>query len=305
MTNDGMAAEARTPIAVAQNTEYSRRLLAAQSRLYTDAKVLHDGRVITVVLLAVATIAVALAFPGARQTVGAVGGAITFLWSVIGSSREKRRRREAASVQEEFDTHVFGIPTNDFAVDRVSPTLVAEAASRYKGNRTKDWYPDPRPVIYPLDVLICQRSNLGWGSSTHRYYAACLLAALLALVFSGFTVAGVAGLSLVEALVVVLVPLLSPARELIEAIRANHESSDIKAKTESKVLKLWQRGMESPGAVTMEDCRSVQDRILQIRQSNAHIPDWLDNLRRGRNESAMRESADYLKEEAARHGRTA
>jgi Flp pilus assembly protein TadB len=299
-----MAPAARTPIAVAQNTDHSRRLLAAQSRLYTDAKKIHDGRVITVVLLALATIAVALAVPEARQAVAATGGAITFLWSVLGSSREKRRRREAASVQEEFDTHVFGIPANEFAVDRPSPTLIAEAASRYKGNRTKDWYPDPRPVIYPLDVLICQRSNLGWGSSVHRYYAACLVAALLGLVFLGFIVATVAGLSLVDALVAVLVPLLSPARELIEAIRANHESSDIKAKVESKVLRLWQRGMEDPKAVTAEDCRSVQDRILQIRQSNAHVPDWVDNMRRSRNESVMHESAQHLKEEAAQHGRT-
>lgn len=299
-----MAGTARTPIAVTQNTDYSRRLLAAQSRLYSDAKGIHDGRVITVVILAVATVVVALAIPEARQAVGATGGAITFLWSVLGSSREKRRRREAASIQEEFDTHVFGIPRNDFAVDRPSPTLIAEAAARYRGNRTKDWYPDPRPVVYPLDVLICQRSNLGWGSSVHRYYAACLIAAFLAFILLGFAVAGIAGLTLVDALVAVLVPLLSPARELIEAIRANHESSDTKAKAESKVLKLWQRGMEEPGAVTAEDCRSVQDRILQIRQSNAHVPDWIDNMRRDRNESVMHASARHLKEEAAAHGRT-
>ncbi|MCO4239814.1 S-4TM family putative pore-forming effector [Pseudarthrobacter raffinosi] len=289
---------------MAQNTDHSQRLLAAQSRLYTDAKRIHDGRVIIVVLLAVVTIAVALAVPEARQAVGATGGALTFLWSVLGSSREKRRRREAVSVQEEFDTNVFDIPTNEFAIDRPSPTLIAEAAARYKGNRTKDWYPDPRPVARPLDVLICQRSNLGWGSSVHRYYAACLTAGLLALIFSGFAVAAVAGLSMVDALVAVLVPLLSPARELIEAIRANHDSADMKAKAESKVLRLWQRGLEDHGAITAEDCRSVQDRILQIRQTNAHVPDWLDNLRRSRNETVMHESAQHLIEDAIQHGRT-
>lgn len=303
MTSEDEVSVGRTPIAVAQNTDHSQRLLAAQSRLYTDAKLIHDGRVITVVVLAVVTIAVALALPDVRQAVGAIGGAIIFLWSVLGSSREKRRRREAASVQEEFDSYVYGIPFNDFAVDRPSPTLVAEAAARYKGNRTKDWYPDPRPVIYPLDVLICQRSNLGWGSSVHRYYAACLLVVLLGLVLSGVAVAALAGLSLGDSLVAVLVPLLSPAREIIEAIRANYESADIKAKTESKVLRLWQRGMEDANAVTTEDCRSVQDRILQIRQTNAHVPDWLDDLRRNRNESVMRESAQHLKEEAAERGR--
>jgi hypothetical protein len=289
---------------VAQNTDHSQRLLAAQSRLYTDAKRIHDGRLVIVILLAVVTIAVAMAIPDARQAVGGAGGALTFLWSVLGSSREKRRRREAASVQEEFDTHVFDIPKNELAIDRPSPTLIAEAAARYKGSRTKDWYPDPRPVVRPLDVLICQRSNLGWGSSIHRYYAACLTAGLLVLILSGVTVAAAAGLSTVDALVAVLVPLLSPAREFIEAIRANHDSADMKAKTESKVLRLWQRGLEDQSAVTIEDCRGVQDRILQIRQTNAHVPDWIDNLRRGRNEGLMRESAQHLIEEAVQHGRT-
>ena len=299
-----MTSADRAPIAIAQNSAHSQRLLAAQSRLYSDAKIIHHARVVIVVLLAIVTIAVALALPNVRQAVGAVGGALTFLWSVLGSSREKRRRREAASVQEEFDTQVFEIPANDFAIDRPSPTLIAEAAARYKGNRTKDWYPDPRPVARPLDVLICQRSNLGWGASVHRYYAACLLAGLIALISFGFTVAAVAGLSLVDALVAVLVPLLGPSREIIESIRGNLDSAETKAKAESKVLKLWQRGLQADGAITVEDCRSVQDRILQIRQTNAHVPDWLDNLWRRRNESVMRESAQHLIEEAIQHGRT-
>ena len=138
----------------------------------------------------------------------------------------------------------------------------------------------------------------------HRYYAACLLAGLIALISFGFTVAAVAGLSLVDALVAVLVPLLGPSREIIESIRGNLDSAETKAKAESKVLKLWQRGLQADGAITVEDCRSVQDRILQIRQTNAHVPDWLDNLWRRRNESVMRESAQHLIEEAIQHGRT-
>lgn len=298
-----MATNSPEPIAIAQNTNHSQRLLAAQSRLYTDAKNIHNLRVITVFALAIATIAVAIALPSARPVVGATGGAVTFLWSVVASGREKRRRREAASVQEEFDTHVFALPWNEYAADRPSPTVVAEAAARYRGNRTKDWYPDTRNVIRPLDVLICQRSNLGWGASMHRFWAALLTGLLVTLVGAGISVSLTAHLSVSDALVAVLVPCLGPGRELVEMITANRDSADAKSKVEGKILALWDRAMKDERSVTVDDCRSVQDLILNTRQSNAHVPDWLDNLRRNRNESVMQESAEHLIEAAIQRGR--
>ncbi|MGW3473615.1 hypothetical protein ACWDKQ_35425 [Saccharopolyspora sp. NPDC000995] len=51
------------PISVGQNTEYAQRLLAAQARLYTDAKRIHDACVGTVIVLTVLTITAALVFP--------------------------------------------------------------------------------------------------------------------------------------------------------------------------------------------------------------------------------------------------
>ncbi|MEU0172305.1 S-4TM family putative pore-forming effector [Streptomyces massasporeus] len=298
-----MATGETEPIFSAQNTARARRLLAAQAQLYTDAKRVHDIRIMTVVSLALLTIIVAVAVPDIRVVVGATGGSIAFLWSIISSDREKRRRREASFIQEEFDTQVFGLPWNDFAADHPSPTLITEAATRYRGNRTKDWYPNTRNVDRPLDVLICQRSNLGWGASMHRFYAACLTGALILLVALGLTVTLVARLSTPQALTAVCVPLLGPAREIIEMIRSNRESSETKAKTESKVLSLWNQGVRGTLAVSIDDCRSVQDRILSIRQSNAHIPDWLDRLRRTKNESLMQQSADYLIDEAIRFGK--
>jgi hypothetical protein len=292
------------PISVAQNTERAQRVLAAQSRLYTDAKHLHDTRVLTVIALATVTIIVALACPEARTAVGASGGAITFLWSILASGREKRCRKQAAYVQEEFDTYVFDMPWNAMAADHPSPPLIAEAASRYRGNRIQDWYPDTDPVDRPLDILICQRSNLGWGASVHRFYAAILTGFLVVLVLASASVALIGNLSATDALTAIVVPLLGPARELIEMIRNNRDSADTKTKTEAKVHGLWERALRPGGQTTVEDCRAVQDQILWIRQTNAHVPDWLDNHRRSRNETLMQQSAAQLIEEAERHGKT-
>ncbi|WP_457188067.1 S-4TM family putative pore-forming effector [Nocardioides sp. P5_E3] len=291
-------------VASVQNTERAQRLLAAQSRLYTDAKQLHDARVLTVVALAVITVAVALAIPEARVVGGALGGTATFLWSVLGGGSEKRRRKQAAFMQEEFDTYVFDMPWNAIAAEHPSPTLVADAADRYRGNRTRDWYPDTGTVARPLDVLICQRSNLGWGASIHRFYASILIGVLVALVLAGVAVALLGSLTVADALIALVLPLLGPARELIEMIRNNRESSETKAKVETRVHGLWERALQRHGEITITDCRAVQDQILNIRQTNAHVPDWLDNLRRNRSEILMQQSAEHLIEEAERCGKT-
>jgi anaerobic selenocysteine-containing dehydrogenase len=113
------------------------------NRLYTDAKRIHDARVITVAGLAAVTIVVAVAVPDARTLIGTIGGAITFLWSLLGGGREKRCRKQAAFIQEEFDTHVFAMPWNTMAADHPSPTVIATAAARYRGNRTRTGTPTP------------------------------------------------------------------------------------------------------------------------------------------------------------------
>lgn len=291
-------------ISVAQNSGHAQRLLAAQSRLYTDAKRLHDARFLTVVVLAAVTIVVALALPEARTVVGAVGGAATFLWSLLGSVREKRCRKQATFIQEEFDTYVFDMPWNNMAAEHPSPTVIAAAAARYRGSRTSNWYPDTEPVSRPLNVLICQRSNLGWGASVHRLYAAILAGVLLVLVGAGIATSLVADLPAGDTLVAILVPLLGPARELVEMIRSNLDSAEAKARAEGKVHGLWERGVRSDQQITINDCRAVQDQILNIRQTNAHVPDWFDNLRRSRNEMLMQASASHLVEEAVRYSKT-
>ena len=295
----------RQPINAVQNTVTAQRLLGAQSRLYTDAKRIHDLRLALVFAAAVGTVIAALSIPAARVVIGGLGGVALLLLSVVGSDREKRRRREAGSVQEEFDTLVFDLPWNSLVAERPSPDIISEAAARYRGSRTRDWYPQTGNVIRPLDILICQRSNLGWGSSTHRLWAAILTAALVALVaLSGMTWV-IMNLTPTDALTALVFPLVGPARELVEMVKANRDSAETKRQAEGKVLSLWQRGMTSAApAVTIEDCRSVQDKIVAIRHTNAYVPDWVDGLRRSRNESVMQGGASHQVEEAERNSRT-
>lgn len=289
-------------IAIAQNDKHAHTLLAAQARMYSDAKTIAHVRLVIVVVLAAATIASALLVPTARTVIGLVGGVITFVFSLLAGARERRAVKDAAAIQEEFDTYVFDLPWNDLAAERVDTTRIAIAASRYRGNRTRDWYPSTDPVARPLDILICQRSNLGWGAAVHRIYAAVLIGVLVTLVAAAIALAWWANLTFADALAAVVVPLLAPTREIFDLVRANRDSEDIKRKAEAKIAALWRRAITCQGIVDTADCRAVQDRVLTIRLSNAHVPDWLDKLWRSHHESAMRDTAEHLVEEAQKAG---
>lgn len=293
------------PIQVRQNEEPQLRVLAAQRRLYSDAKQLSVARVTVLACGSILAPLAALVIPEGRAIVGGLFTALLAVVHLVGAAREKRCNRDAASVQEQFDVTVFRMPWNEVLADRPTPTLIADAARRYDGPSTlSDWYPETQGVPRPLDVLICQRSNLGWGAALHRGWAARLMWAVLSVTGVAVVIGLVGGFSLADFLLVVLLPLLPLLREGYEGFRAHSDSAEEKIELEQRIMALWRTGLQTPDCVTVNDCRAVQDRILMIRRTNAVIPDWYHNRRRSAYEAAMRTSADDLVAEAQRHAGT-
>lgn len=298
-----MGSPTHPPIFQAQNTPDARRRVAAQARLYSDAKQLYYVRVAVIGVLAVASsIAALLATDAARTVIGAGGGILLLALSVVGGGIEKRRRLQAAATQEEFDTAIFQIPWNDLAAERPSSITTAQAAERYRGGREKDWYPDTRGTHRPFDVLICQISNLGWGASTHRIWAWALSAALAALIVFLAIVARASGLAASDVVSVLILPALAPAKELVDQVGAHFETARDKAAAEARLSDAWAGGMKGTAIPSEQLLRTVQDRILSFRQRNHYVPDWLDNYLRENREAAMQATAADRVAEAARHG---
>lgn len=295
--------EPTTPrIFEAQNTEDSRRLVAAQARMYSDAKLIFFGRVTTVFLLSIATIIASALIPDHRTLVGGGGGIALFFGSFLAETIEKRKRMHAAATQEVFDTRVFKLPWNSILAQRPSSASVAQAARRYKGGRDKNWYDTTGETRRPFDVLTCQATNLGWGASMHFLWFCILLAVGLTLIATIVSVWAVAHLSLADALTVLLVPSLAPFKELISLIKGNIDSYKLKESTERTLNDLWESGLSGSRLVTESDLRQLQDRILIFRQTNAYVPDWLDTIFHERNESAMRSSVADRVAQAQRAG---
>jgi hypothetical protein len=287
------------PINERQEEPHAQRFLKAQSRLYSEAKNIRRLRLPVTAGLAGLSVFLGLAIPESRAVIGAVGVAASLLWSVLAFVPERRRRTDAVATQEEFDCYVYDLPWKSSAVDRPSATTVAEAAALYQGTRMPDWSPRTGPLPRPLDVLVCQRSNLGWGTASHRQYGAFLTAALLAVV----AVAALVGWLVDDGLLVVL-PLAAPARELFELGREHRTSAETKDKAEAMVRRVWDQALADPTTLSIADCRDIQDRIMTIRASNASVPDWFDNWRRNTYETSMRQSTNVYIEQAIAAGLT-
>jgi hypothetical protein len=296
MAGDDAHKYAPGPINVRQEELHAQRFLRAQSRLYSEAKNISKFRLPVTASIAGLSVVLGLFIPESRPVIGAAGVVASFLWSVLAFGPERRRRSTAVATQEEFDCYVYELGWKASAVDHPSTNAVAEASRRYKGKRMANWYPRTGPLPRPLDVLVCQRSNLGWGTASQRQYAAFLTAGLVALLALAVGIASLID-DKADALLVVL-PLLAPARELFELGREHRMNADTKEKAEAKVRQLWDQALADPSSLTIADCRDIQDRIMAIRAGNASVPDWFDNWRRNTYETSMRQSTNVYIEQA-------
>lgn len=290
------------PIHVAQNRKDSVRMVAAQARLYADVKRAQWLRLGSVAVLSVLISAVALAQDD-RGAIGSVGGVVLLFVNGLLMYRERRRVGLAVAVQESFDCSVFCLDWNDVTVrQHPSGQQIAQAAERYTGSRARDWYPNTGSLQRPLDIAVCQQSNVGWGAPVHRAWAWAVvgLSAVVAVAIAlGWWSAGLGAWRGFDALVVPFLPL---AWEAFEMARQNFESAVEKEETQSLILDDWDHAIAGTGALTDSRCRRFQDKIASIRKRNAQVPDWFDKRLRDRNERAMRTTADDMINQAQRAG---
>jgi hypothetical protein len=138
----------------------------------------------------------------------------------------ERRRRQAATAQEMFDTTVLDIPWNDLLVGRrpqvADITKAGEALLRNPAQKAQliDWY---RPELLTLEPtlgrVMAQRMNVWWDRDLRETYVWMLIVPCLALLVVPFWAVAV-NRSFADA-VLILACLLPAARALWLAIAAN------------------------------------------------------------------------------------
>ena len=300
----GRVRRTEPPITEQQNTEAFLRLLAAQRRLYADVKASHNRRLLALAVIAAVTIVVGVVAPSARNYIGGIVAIGLGLWAVLGEVVEKRKNGTAASIQEEFDTGLFRLDRHPYLTTRPSDWDITEATKRGAREGLPDWY-QPRSLsdlVRPLDVLVCQRANLDYGVSLHRGYARFLALALgIALVLT-VTIGIAFQYTLLNWLLALAAPLAATVAALAKEALLHRESATNKATLQAAVAAMWRKALDDPASVTDADCRAAQDRILQLRQTNARVPDWFYNRKWDENEATMLANSSHLVDEARARG---
>jgi hypothetical protein len=283
-----------------QNEDAAIRLLLAQRRLYSRAKLWQGSRWIGLLILGVAAPFVSLFWPSSAVAVGAITG----LWLFIGRTAlawaEIRTMTKAAAVQEEFDLYVFGMPRTIVRMSMPSLEDIAHLTETEEGLRSTamrenlfDWYPiDP---VHPgaSMVAIAQRANASYTDRLIRtavwVWAAATSIWLMFLIILG----GLSGLTFGVVLLGVVFPVLPAVLDVLEYLRSTWRA----AQDRSDIANTIQARLEDRSQpIAGHDLLSWQVQMYDLRRSTPQLPDWLYRLSRRRNEAAMHMAARQLGE---------
>jgi hypothetical protein len=274
-------------------------LLLAQRRLYSRAKQWAAFQSLGIGLVAVAAPICTALDPDAAVPVAAVASVWYFLNHVVFRQLERAAATKGATVQEQFDTTIFGMPTIAVRDPRVSPEDIARAAGGrnerqqdYAIQKLRDWYPIQDGATGRVAIAIAQRGNVAYTRRLLAWNAAIWLSVLAAWTVVAFAIALWREFTLAEFLLVLAIPLLPPLvdawEDFVNVRSAGRERDALAAEIQDAV--------QADGGVPIKPEQLVawQSQLFALRRDAPIVPDWLYKLLRKRNEAEMSEAAETL-----------
>ncbi|MCZ2110075.1 MAG: hypothetical protein LC118_11005 [Dehalococcoidia bacterium] len=284
-------------IAARQNSRWSMVLLAAQRQRYLEAKRWRSGRFWSVAVAAAVGLGATAFAPSLLVLVGPVG-AVVGVAQWLAGFLERRHIQAGANIQEQFDTSVFALEWNLLG-ERVDAEDVAAAAGRFRGEPAllADWYAVPGVLSRPLDVLICQRSNLRWDSALRYAYSNAILLGLVTLAVATIGMGIVRNLSL-EEFILALLPSAGAFIFGIDAVCSHRRHAAAQGELKRRVEAVWLDAVQGSRTAGDGQLRAIQDRIHHLRTAAPVVPEWFYWWRRDDYERQMRFAVERMAREA-------
>ncbi|OLY95606.1 hypothetical protein SAMN05444008_1302 [Cnuella takakiae] len=260
---------------------YSFDLFKAYSVAYDRAKQLQQIRFIISYVLSIILPLISIVNADYRPYFSIIGG----IWAMIAffiTIKEKDKIKEAAKIQDEFDTRVFDLMPNETLVgSRFSEWRIKELSAQYKGNEDiKTWYGNLSHIPYPLNILTSQRSNIIWDWRLRKSYFTALLIALIALFLTGIIVSLVFKLTLAQYIISVFLPGASAFILGIKELLEHYDNYTSKQKLESKLNGIIEKFKKGNNEITDVLLRQFQDVIFLSRKCTALVPTWYYNWKK-------------------------
>lgn len=286
-------------ISDAQNRDEQLELLLAQRRLYSKAKVWANVRGIGLGGVAIAAPLIVAVQPALATASASVAAAWFTLNRLVFRPIERRLATRAATVQEHFDTRVFGMPTIAVRDPQVLPEEIVRltggrAARRkaYSHDRLRDWYPIVRTVSGATAIAVAQRANLAYTQELLRRSANLWLALLTVWALAAVGIGVVASFSLEAFLLAIVLPILPPlldaADEWLRVRAAGKERRALTLEIQDAIE------ADSTAPVSPDQLLGWQAQLFALRRDAPLVPDWLYWILRPGIEREMKESAKSL-----------
>lgn len=287
-----------------QQAEGAKRLLRAYSAEYRRAKKCRSIRAAGAIAFAIAGPVTAVWSVAAAAYIAAAAGAWTVVVRVLLKRYESEAQRHAVAIHELFDDLVLGLPWPDALAGRKPVEEDVLKAARRVADDTNltqridaGWFPDTPGVPPPVDALICQRASAVWGRRQHKLYSRFVLWVLGVAFIAVVTIGFVLRMQLSTWLIVFVLPGLPALLDGIELSQSHAEQSARKREVETSITDAWNQELASPGSLTSEQCRQIQDAVLRIRLEPVQIPEWYYNRHRSSDEEAMQSAAVTLSDQ--------
>ncbi|MFD0703256.1 S-4TM family putative pore-forming effector [Slackia equolifaciens] len=260
-----------------QNSEESKRLLAAQRQTYTDAKLVDLVNACVCLLLPLG-VTVAQIFLNVPSEAIILVWIATVVAGICLPKRSKHLVDEAAAMQQRFDSDVFGIKFENVSRD---DRRIASQAGRYRERhdgdgkfRLDNWYSVDIEDARPGDAIArCQRQNTEWTKRLLKR-SICIEICIAVIVAAALAV-------LVLRLGINPFNLFFLFSIIGWMIQRVVECRDAFARVGALAYSLSSFRLSSK-----EDILRVQEKIFEYRKAPYLVPDWLYALFKGRDETA-------------------
>lgn len=282
----------------AQNSLDALRLLLAQRRLYSRAKVFVGIRWFGLTVIGMGAPVIVRIWPNLDVAAAAVAGLWLFLGRTTLRALQTRLSTQAASVQEQFDFVVFGM--SDDARRSTMPLLEdlieitgGEEEVRRKADEEdlRDWYPLDSANSGTVSVALCQRANVTYSDRLLRTTAGVWTGAVVVWSAALLIWCMVDGVSLTAFVLGIFLPLLPAFLDVLQYVagvrRASIERRDL---ADAIGIQL------DDGSVDAQALLVWQERMFELRRAAPQVPDFIYRLRRAKNEQVMHTATQRLSE---------
>jgi SMODS-associating 4TM effector domain len=273
---------AQPPVALGQPAHITQRQdeplhlqrLLAYSHLYRTAQWWRRVRALGTFVLATAAPIIALLIPATSDTIAAISAGWLVAGRTILSWLEERGTRQAAQIQELYDTGLFYLPWNTALAGRPpNPEDIADAARHIKDDSPyRHWYSiNLGDTAWPGDVLLCQRQSVVWGRRDHHAYGTLILIIGIAWLAAGILLAIIRDLTLAAYLIKIFLPSSPAFLDTAELAHAHWRHSAAREEVEHHIDDLWTTHKAEPSTIRIAQCREIQDASYLLRRDGPRV----------------------------------